>query len=60
VLTCLLYLTDFMKELSNGKLFDLFLLNLQKAFDSVNDGILLEKLNYIGVKSRDWWQMLLS
>ena len=58
-LPCLLCLTDFVKELSNGKLFDLFLLNLQKAFNSVNHGILLEKLNYIGVKSVDWWLMLL-
>ena len=59
--TCLLGLTDFVRrELSEGKLVGLVLLDLQKAFDCVDHGILLEKLRVMGIKSVDWFRSYLS
>ena len=47
--TCLLYLTDYIKqEVDSGKYCGMVMLDLQKAFDTVNHSILLEKLRAIG------------
>ena len=59
--TCLLGLTDFIrKEVSKGKLVGLVLLDLQKAFDTVDHGVLLQKLGFMGVRSVSWFRSYLS
>ena len=59
--TCLLGLTDFIRgELARGRLVGLVLLDLQKAFDCVDHGILLRKLGFMGIKSVDWFRSYLS
>ena len=53
--TCLSYLTDFIKhETSKGLYTGMIMLDLQKAFDTVDHLILCEKLRAIGVGSVDW------
>ena len=50
--TCLLYLTDYIKrEVDSGKYCGMVMLDLQKAFDTVNHSILLSKLRAIGFDS---------
>ena len=59
--TCLLGLSEYVRrEVSSGKLVGLVLLDLQKAFDCVDHGILLGKLTEMGVGSVDWFRSYLS
>ena len=58
--SCLIRLTDFIKnELASGKLVGMVLIDLQKAFDTVDHGILLDKLKAIGVDSLGWFESYL-
>jgi len=48
--TCLLYITDFIrKEIDLGKMGALVLLDLQKAFRTVDHNILLSKMKALGL-----------
>ena len=59
--TCLSYLTDFIKhETSKGLYTGMIMLDLQKAFDTVDQLILCEKLRTMGVGSVDWFVSYLS
>ena len=46
-------------EIGKGNLVGMVLIDLQKALDTVNHGILLEKLRAIGVSS-SWFESYLS
>ena len=53
-------LTDYVKsEMSKGKLVGMVLIDLCKAFDTVDHGILIEKLHAIGVSSTLWFKSYL-
>ena len=59
--TCLLYLQDHIrKQISNGLYTGMVLLDIQKAFDSVNHSILCKKLSALGVKSTTWFESYLN
>ena len=59
--SCVIQLSDFMKhEISNGNYAGMVLIDLQKAFDTVDHRIMLDKLRAIGVTSIDWFQSYLS
>ena len=61
--TCLLYLTDRIKyEVDAGKYCGMIMLDLQKAFDTVNHSILIAKLKAIGFdkSSTNWMQSYLE
>ena len=61
--TCLIHLTDFIKfQMDKGHFVGMVLLDLQKAFDTVDHSILLMKLEALGL-SQDiirWFQSYLS
>ena len=58
--TCLIYLTDFIKEnVAKGYLVGALLLDVQKAFDCVNHQILCDKINAIGIDPK-WFEAYLS
>ena len=59
--SCLIGLTDFIKgKMGKGNLVGMVLLDLQKAFDTVDHAILMEKLDSIGVLSLPWFESYLS
>ena len=58
--TCLMYLTDIIKtEIAKGNFVGMMLLDVQKAFDSVNHTILCNKLYAMGVDPT-WFKSYLS
>ena len=55
--SCLIGLTDYVKsEMSRGNLVGMVLIDLCKAFDTVDHSILIEKLRAIGVSSTAWFE----
>ena len=57
----LIGLSDYIKgEMAKGNLVGMVLIDLQKAFDTVDHAILLEKLRAVGVSSVAWFQSYLS
>ena len=61
--TCLIHLSDFVRnEVSQGRFVGMVLLDLQKAFDTVNHNILLKKLEVMGLDSAcvKWFRSYLS
>ena len=59
--TCLIGLSDFVKgEIGKGNLVGMVLIDLQKAFDTVNHEILLSKMEAMGVTSVTWFKSYLS
>jgi hypothetical protein len=59
--SCLINLTDFLKsEISKGRYVGMVLIDLQKAFDTVNHGLLCQKLSAMGIESVDWFRSYLT
>ena len=59
--TCLVELTDYLRdEVSKGNFVGMIMIDLQKAFDCVDHGILLEKLRVMGIGNLDWFRSYLS
>ena len=61
--TCLIHLTDYLRtNISKGQFVGMVLLDLQKAFDTVNHGILLKKLQIMGFNQAtlEWFRSYLS
>ena len=59
--SCLIHLMDHIKTQSSRGLYTgMIMIDLQKAFDTVNHQILCEKLNAMGVESVDWFHSYLS
>ena len=59
--SCLTYLTDYNKtQTSKGLYTGMLMLDLQKAFNTVDHEILCKKLKAIGIKSVDWFRSYLS
>ena len=59
--SCLIGLTDYIRsEMGKGNMVGMVLIDLQKAFDTVDHGILLKKLNAVGVTSVTWFDSYLS
>jgi len=59
--TCLAHLTDYVRaEISKGSLVGMVMIDLRKAFDTVDFEILLTKLKAMGVKSTDWFRSYLT
>ena len=59
--SCLIQLSDFVRqELASGNMVGMVVIDLRKAFDTVDHNILLNKLNAIGVDSSDWFSSYLT
>ena len=59
--TCLINLVDYIKgENKKGNLVGMVMIDLRKAFDTVDEEILLEKLSAMGVTSIDWFRSYLT
>lgn len=59
--TCLIGLTDYVRgEIARGKLVGMVLIDLQKAFDTVDHGLLLTKLRKMGIGCTDWFRSYLT
>ena len=59
--TCLTHLTDYIhNQTSCGNFTGMVLIDLQKAFDTVDHVILLNKLEKMGVSSVEWFKSYLS
>lgn len=59
--TCLTYLTDYIRtQMSVGNYTGMVLLDLQKAFDTVDHEILCQKLKAMGIVSVDWFKSYLT
>ena len=59
--TCLINLTDRIRsETAKGNVTGMVLIDLQKAFDTCDHSILLQKLSKMGVTSLDWFGSYLS
>ena len=60
---CLSYLSDkILKSFDNGLMTDMILIDLQKAFDTIDHDVLLQKLCYISFSKHtvNWFQSYLS
>ena len=58
--TCLINLSDFVKgAVKKGDMVGMVLIDLRKAFDTVDGDILLRKLSAMGVTSLDWFRSYL-
>ena len=58
--SCLVGLSDYIRgEIGKGNLVGMVLIDLQKAFDTVDHAILLDKLSAIGVSSTAWFESYL-
>ena len=54
-------LSDFIKrEIGKGNYVGMVLIDLQKAFDTVDHGILIDKLHAVGVDDTDWFKSYLT
>ena len=59
--TCLIHLTDYIKDnMAQGYYTGMVLIDVQKAFDTVDHDILCEKLRAMGVGSVDWFHSYLT
>ena len=59
--SCIIGLSDFIKgEIGKGNMVGMVLIDLQKAFDTVDHVILKEKLQSIGVSSTAWFESYLA
>ena len=58
--TCLINLTDYVRdEFKKGKMVGMVMIDLRKAFDTVDGDILINKLSAMGVTSLDWFRSYL-
>ncbi len=59
--TCLIHLTDHIRvQVAKGNYTGMVLLDLQKAFDTVDQNILCNKLEAIGIGSTNWFRSYLN
>ena len=59
--SCLIGLTDYIRgQMADGNMVGMVLIDLQKAFDTVDHTILLDKLRAMGVSSTAWFESYLT
>ena len=59
--TCLIYLQDYIRShIAQGNYTGMVLIDIQKAFDSVDHNILCSKLKAMGIGSVDWFKSYLE